>query len=235
MAFETVFKRYEYKYLITKEQKQRLVEIMKDYMCPDEYGKTTIRNLYFDTDTYLLIRRSIEKPSYKEKLRIRSYDKAKSDSTVFVELKKKYNSIVYKRRISLPENQAMDWTLRKAPCPKKEQISSEIDYFLGYYQNLRPKIFISYDREAYYSKERHDFRITFDSDILARQTNLSLQEDVFGEPLLPEYSVLMEVKCSYCMPSWLVAFLSDKRIYKTNYSKYGTAYETMIYPEKSIC
>lgn len=103
MAFQTVFKRYELKYMLTLEQKAKVLAAMEPYMELDKYGRTTIRNIYYDTDTYLLIRRSIEKTAYKEKLRIRSYSRADKDSTVFVELKKKYQSVVYKRRISLPE------------------------------------------------------------------------------------------------------------------------------------
>ncbi len=109
MAFQTIFKRYELKYMLTLAQKQRVLTAMKPYMKLDKYGRTTIRNLYFDTDTYLLIRRSIEKPTYKEKLRIRSYSKADADSTVFVELKKKFKHVVYKRRISLSEAEAVKW------------------------------------------------------------------------------------------------------------------------------
>ena len=109
MSFQTVFKRYELKYMLTCEQKKKVLVAMEPYMKLDKYGRTTIRNLYYDTDTYLLIRRSIEKPTYKEKLRIRSYSKTESDSTVFVELKKKYKHVVYKCRISLPEVEAIKW------------------------------------------------------------------------------------------------------------------------------
>ena len=109
MAFQTVFKRYELKYMLTPEQKEKIVEAMSNYMQIDKYGRTTIRNIYFDTENYILIRRSIEKPAYKEKLRIRSYSQATSDSTVFVDLKKKYEDVVYKRRLPLCERDAMEW------------------------------------------------------------------------------------------------------------------------------
>ena len=109
MAYQTVFKRYEIKYLITLKQKDIVLQAISPYMELDQYGRTTIRNIYFDTDNYRLIRRSIEKPAYKEKLRIRSYCQATPDSTVFVELKKKYEKVVYKRRISLHERDAMKW------------------------------------------------------------------------------------------------------------------------------
>ena len=114
--YQAVFKRYELKYILTKEQKQIMLSAIEPYMEMDKYGRTTIRNIYFDTDTYRLIRRSIEKPEYKEKLRIRSYSRATPDSDVFVELKKKYKKVVYKRRLSLPESKAIEWVCNNGTC-----------------------------------------------------------------------------------------------------------------------
>ncbi len=231
MAFQTVFKRYELKYLITYSQKEKILEAMAPYMKIDKYGKTTIRNLYFDTDTYLLIRRSIEKPKYKEKLRIRSYGLATPESTVFVELKKKYNSVVYKRRISLPYNEALNWIAKKSHCNSHTQISNEIDYFLDYYGSLHPTVFLSYEREAYYSNDNSDFRVTFDDNILVRQDDLSLEKDAYGIPILPEGKIIMELKCSGGIPIWMTTVLSKEQIYKTSFSKYGTAYQNLIFPQ----
>ncbi len=231
MAFQSVFKRYELKYIITKEQKNIIQTAMKPYMKSDKYGKTSIRNLYFDTDTYLLIRRSIEKPEYKEKLRIRSYSKATAESTVFVELKKKYKSIVYKRRIALPYEKAMNWIASKNSSTQKTQISSEIDYFLSYYKTLHPTVLLSYEREAFYSAESSDFRITFDENILVREDNLSLESDIYGTCILPKNTVLMEIKCTGGIPLWLTKILSNEKIYKISFSKYGTAYKNLIFPK----
>ena len=231
MAFQTVFKRYELKYMLTFEQKEKMLQAMEPYMTLDKYGRTTIRNIYYDTDNYLLIRRSIEKPAYKEKLRIRSYSQAEPDSTVFVELKKKYQSVVYKRRISLPELEAMEWVNGKRRCHKRTQISEEVDYFIDYYQTLHPAVFLSYEREAFYSNDGSDFRVTFDDTILCRQEDLSLESEAYGTPLLPEGMVLMEVKCSGGIPLWMTHVLSEEHIYKTSFSKYGTAYQTMIFPK----
>ena len=231
MAFQTVFKRYELKYLLTEEQKQKVLAAMKPYMELDQYGRTTIRNIYFDTDSYRLIRRSIDKPAYKEKLRIRSYDKAPPESTVFVELKKKYKHVVYKRRVSLTEREAMAWMHGTAHDRHgNAQISEEVDYFLRYYKTLRPAAFLSYERTAYYATDGTDFRVTFDDTILCRQEDLSLESDVYGTPLLPEGMTLMEIKCSGGIPLWMTRVLSEEHIYKTSFSKYGTAYQTMIYP-----
>ena len=231
MRYQTVFKRYELKYMITREQKEKLLHAMSPQMSVDKFGRTTIRNIYFDTDNYRLIRRSIEKPAYKEKLRIRSYSQASADSTVFVELKKKYEKTVYKRRLPLCEKDAMAWVCRERPCPVNSQISREIDYFIDFYGKLIPTVFLSYEREAYYDLRGGDFRVTFDDNILCRQTDVDLCSSVYGTPILPEGKVLMELKCSGGIPLWMVEVLSRERIYKTSFSKYGTAYSTLIFPE----
>ncbi len=230
MAVQTVFRRYELKYLLTEAQKQAVLAAMADHMALDTYGRTTIRNIYFDTESYRLIRRSIDKPAYKEKLRLRSYQQAGPDSTVFVELKKKYDSIVYKRRISLPQREAMEWLTGKGHCRKNTQISREVDYFLQFYRALRPTVFLSYEREAYAAKDGSDFRVTFDDNILCRREDISLESAVYGTPLLPEGKVLMEIKCAGGIPLWMTGVLSREHIYKTSFSKYGTAYQTILYP-----
>ena len=231
MAFQTVFKRYELKYLLTLEQKEKILEAMAPYMQLDQYGRTAIRNIYFDTDDYRLIRRSIEKPVYKEKLRIRSYSRATEESTVFIELKKKYDDVVYKRRLALHEKEAMDWICGEKPCPVDSQISREIDYFKRFYGKLNPAVFLSYEREAYFERNGGDFRVTFDDRILCRETEIDLCKGIHGTPILPAGTVLMELKCPGAIPLWMVRALSRERIYKTSFSKYGTAYGTLIFPE----
>ena len=231
MAVQTVFRRFELKYLLTEAQKETVLRGMQSYMTLDKYGRTTIRNLYYDTDTYLLVRRSIEKPAYKEKLRVRSYSRTDNDSAAFVELKKKYKSVVYKRRISLPYTDATAWLSREKHPAKHTQIANEIDYFLEYYGSLHPTVFLSYERKAYYCNDGSDFRVTFDDNILCRQEELSLDSEVYGTSILPEGKVLMEIKCSGGIPLWMTRVLSKERIYKTSFSKYGTAYGMLIFPQ----
>ena len=133
--------------------------------------------------------------------------------------------------VSLSETEAVAWVSGQRHCTMDSQISREIDYVLDYYQTLHPTVFLSYEREAYYAKDHPDFRITFDDTILCRQEDLSLESEVYGTPLLPEGMVLMEIKCSGGMPLWMTQVLSENHIYKTSFSKYGTAYETIIYPK----
>ena len=230
MAYQAVFKRYETKYMITLEQKQKILEAMSPHMALDKYGRTTIRNIYFDTDNYRLIRRSIEKPMYKEKLRIRSYAQATPDSPVFVELKKKYNGVVYKRRLSMKESQALSWICLGGSPPKNNQIAREIDYFLHFYPGLKPAVFLSYEREAYYCRNGTDFRVTFDDNILCRQQDLSLELPPSGNAILPEGMAIMEIKCSGGIPLWMTQTLTRERIFRTPFSKYGVAYQTLIFP-----
>ncbi len=226
------FERYEIKYMLTQPQKQLILRAMAPYMKLDKYGFVTIHNIYFDTHNYQLIRDSIEKPIYKEKLRVRSYSQATPESTVFVELKKKYDGIVYKRRIAMPEKEAMDWLCRGVHCKDNSQISQEIDYFIQFYKTIQPKLVLSYDREAYYSLDKSDFRITFDNNILCREEDLSLTSPAYGEPVIENDKVLMEIKCSGSIPVWLSELLSQEEIFKTSFSKYGTAYKNIIFPQK---
>lgn len=230
-VLRTVFERYELKYMLTIEQKERICRAMLPYMELEKYGRTTVRNLYFDTDSYRLIRRSIEKPTYKEKLRIRSYTQATSESTVFVELKKKYEGVVYKRRIPLCEQDAMRWVCREISAPVDTQISREIDYVIGFYGTLKPKVFLSYEREAYEERTGGDFRVTFDENILCRQDDLFLTSPAYGTPLLAKGQVLMELKSAGGIPLWMTALLSRERLYKIPFSKYGTVYQTLIFPK----
>lgn len=231
LGYEAVFKRYELKYMITPEQQEKLLRVMRPHMKADAHGSETVLNLYFDTDSYRLIRHSIEKPAYKEKLRIRSYGRAGSNSPVFVELKKKYQSVVYKRRVAMTEKEALSWLCGRAPCPIESQITREIDYFLKFYSKVRPVVLLSYERQAYYAGDGSGFRITFDRNILCRQTELSLETEVSGARILEQGKVLMEVKCAGGLPLWLTRTLTEEKIYKTSFSKYGTAYQTLIHPQ----
>ena len=226
--YQSVFKWYELKYMLTLQQKALLADLLQTHMQPDAYGKTTIRNIYFDTDNYRLIRRSLESPAYKEKLRIRSYATAGENDSVFVELKKKYDSVVYKRRVVMPRQQAMQWLCDGASHPEPSQIVNEIDYFCSFYQTLRPTVFLSYDREAWYSPSE-DFRVTFDENILSRQEEICLGADIWGAPLLETDRVLMELKTPGGIPLWMTRFLTEQKVYKTSYSKYGTAYREQIF------
>lgn len=232
MGTQMVFKRYELKYLIDRSQKEKILQAMEPYMELDRYGRSTIRNVYYDTDNYRLIRKSLEKPVYKEKLRVRSYRQVNSQEEVFVELKKKYKSVVYKRRINLPNMQACAYLDRQIPAPVHSQITEEIDYFLEFYGNLAPKVFLSYEREAYYTREPSEFRVTFDENILWRDTDLSLEKGIYGEAILQPGQTLLEIKTPGNIPLWMVDVLSKEEIRKTSFSKYGNAYQMIRKREK---
>ena len=228
MDYQNVFRRYEIKYILSSSQRKDLMKTMNGIMKIDKYGHTTIRNIYFDTENYRLIRTSLDKPEYKEKLRVRSYRRITEDDDVFVELKKKYESVVYKRRIALPEYITMDWLAAGGEQPGGSQIEDEIEYFRNFYEGIAPKVFLSYEREAYYPVDSSDLRITLDSNIIARDKDLSLRSGVYGENVISRDLTVLEVKVTNSMPMWLIRFLSENNIQKTSFSKYGMYYQNLM-------
>ena len=209
---------------------------MAEHMTPDPHGQSTICNIYYDTPDFKLIRRSLEKPIYKEKLRVRSYGKVNSSDDVFVELKKKYKGVVYKRRIELTENMATAYlsgptktgTNLWLPEVRDIQIAKEIDYFKSFYKGLAPRVYLSYDRCAYFSKTDPNLRITFDRHIRWRNTNLSLTSEPGGIDLLDRGYSLMEIKTAEGLPMWIVEILNKGDMKKASFSKYGKAYEMIM-------
>ncbi len=220
----SVFRRYELKFIINNQQYNAIIDTINQNMELDEHGKSLVCNLYFDTSNSLLIRRSIEKPVYKEKIRLRSYGIPKSNDLVFIELKNKYDGIVYKRRMALPEKQAMTGII-SGQIDDSSQIAKEINYFLKRYGKIEPSVVLSYQRSAYYGIGNHDLRLTFDTNLLYRDYDLNLTKGIYGTPLLGDDEILMEVKSSTAFPLWLVHELSSNKIYKRPFSKYGMAYQ----------
>ena len=222
------FKRYEKKYLLTPEQYAALTSELKKYMRPDKFPSSTVCSLYYDTQDFSLIRESLEKPMYKEKLRVRSYGVPGSEDKVFVEIKKKYDGIVYKRRVSMPEYQAvnyLDHGIRQAE--NDSQIFREIDW-LCRSMELTPKVLISCDRLAVCGIEDPELRMTFDSSVRWRDSELDLTRGDYGQELLPDEKILMEAKIAGAAPLWLAGLLSRLEIYPTSFSKYGSCYTQML-------
>lgn len=228
MAFKEVFKRVEKKYLLTKEQYEGLMPLINEYMRGDEYGESTICNIYYDTPNNRLIRLSLDKPVYKEKLRLRTYGAPNENTTAFVEIKKKYQGIVYKRRISMKYSEAMAFTKDRTPPAKDSQIAHEITWLLNYYDGIAPAMVLTYDRTAYFAKNDPNLRITFDKNILWRDYDIDLLLGIYGNSILPEGCRLMEVKIPDAMPLWLAHKFDELKIVPTSFSKYGKAYETLL-------
>ncbi len=221
------FKRYEKKYLLSAEKYRALRARLDEYIKPDRYFQSTVCSIYYDTDDYELIRHSIEKPVYKEKLRLRSYNVPGPEGTVFVELKKKFKGIVYKRRVTMTAREAMAYLSGRAPAPVESQTSRELDWVLKSYA-LSPKIFIACDRSAYVAVDDENLRITFDEDIRWRDTELDLTLGDHGKAVLDGGQVLMEIKIPGASPMWLAHLLSELEIFPTGFSKYGTCYTNEI-------
>ncbi len=228
MTYQSVFQRYEYKYILTKDQVGAVKQAISSGMHIDEYGPTTIRNIYFDTDDFRLIRTSLDKPVYKEKLRLRSYRYAEKDDLIFAELKKKYEGIVFKRRTEATYFDVMDWLLSCGDAPRDEQIMKEITCFRNYYKDLKPKVFLTYERAAYLSEDDPSLRITFDRNILGRNREISFSSGIYGKQILPQDQVLMEIKFAGAMPFWLVQLLYKLDLHRSSFSKYGEYYKNYL-------
>ena len=227
-SFKDVFQRIELKYLMDDDQYNALRERLQGMAEVDSYGETSILNIYFDTPDYKLIRRSLEKPIYKEKLRLRSYGIPKDDTTSFIEIKKKYKGIVYKRRIGMPYEQSLAYLVDGEPVAKQSQISNEIDYFMSFYKGIAPAMAISYDRIAMAGVEDPELRITFDRNIRWRTENLDLKYGNVGNEILQPGQHLMELKIAGAIPMELAHILDELNIRKTSFSKYGKGYEQMM-------
>lgn len=217
------FKRVEKKYELTTNEYIYIKNKIKEKMLEDEHGKSTILNIYFDTKNYDLIRHSISKPIYKDKIRLRSYNTPNIKSDVFLEIKRKYEGVVSKRRIKIKLgdfNNFLDFN-------KEGQVENELLYYFNLY-NLESKMFLSYDRVAYYLKEDRNFRLTFDNNIIARNYDLNLEKGVYGEYILDNNKYMMEVKTTGAMPLWFVKILNELELKPCNYSKYGEAYTRIV-------
>ena len=220
-------KRYEMKYLLDEAQTAFLIQGLKGHMREDRYGLTSIASLYYDTPDFRLVRASLEKPAFKEKIRLRSYGLATEASPVYLELKRKADGIVYKRRVqsTLPQVEAF-FEQGSALC-EPGQINCEITAFRDHYQTLEPACLIIYDRTAYYEPEG-DLRLTIDQRPRYRWDDLNLTTSMDGELLLPRGWTILEIKVQQAMPLWLCEILSKGKIYKTSFSKYGTAYSRQL-------
>ncbi len=228
-GFKDVFQRIEVKYLLSDRQYTELLKRLENMAAIDSYGRTSILNIYFDTPDFKLIERSLEKPVYKEKLRLRTYGVASDDTNAFIEIKKKYKGVVYKRRINMPYKEAMDYLTKDKELKERSQISDEIDYFKHFYKGLKPAMAISYDRIAMAGIEDPDLRITFDENIRWRTENLSLTEGNVGKDILLPGQHLMELKIAGAMSMELARILDELNIRKTSFSKYGRGYMEYMY------
>lgn len=242
MAYQNKFKRYELKFLLSPAQYAAVLNALNENgFRLDDFGKTLICNVYYDTPDFLLIRKSLEKPVYKEKLRLRAYvpqENGRSgvfkNDKVFLELKKKFNKIVYKRREALTPYEAENYFCAgdarfnlTSKGDNQTQITAEIKQFIKFYENLKPSMYISYMRKAYFSEKDADLRITFDYNALWRDYDVDLTRGSYGFSILPPEKILLEVKTSSGLPLWLVKVFSENKIYKTSFSKYGAAYVKM--------
>ncbi len=227
--YVTTFKRVEKKYLLNLEEYINFMDSLKDYLVKDEYFKSNIYNIYFDTDNFDLIRKSLDKPIYKEKVRLRRYE---GSDVVFLEIKKKYKGIVYKRRVSCTSIEFNNYLENKVLINNSQKMK-EIDYLFKHY-NLVPKVFLAYDRLSYKCLEDTSVRITFDTNIRSRFDNLSLEDTESNEYYFKDKMYLMEIKASDKYPLRICKLLDDLKLYPVSFSKYGSVYKQFKESEYNV-
>jgi len=224
---QSIFKRLEKKYLITREQGAVIRNVLSRHMTPDDFGEYLVQNLYYDTENWDIIRASIENPIYKEKLRLRCYGIPNQAANLFLELKKKYKGIVYKRRVSIPIKEFSSRTVRDIVSDEPSQIACELDFYLTN-NPVTEKIYISYVRSAFAGVEDDGLRVTFDTDIRYRLDCLDYLHPDNGRLVLPPDNMLMEIKTLGGMPLWMSRILCDNKIFPTSFSKYGACYNDIV-------
>ena len=229
----SVMRRVEMKYLLDARQTTFLRRSLEGHMAEDAFGLTTIASLYYDTPNYRLVRASLEKPEFKEKLRLRAYGRADDRSPVYLELKRKAGGVVYKRRVQTTLPRAEAFFRGEGELCEPGQIRREIEAFRRYYGELRPACVILYERTAYFQPEG-DLRLTIDRNPRYRMEDLDLTAPPEGTPLLSPGSTILEIKVQGAMPLWLSSILSRGGICKTSFSKYGEAYSRMVRGEKEL-
>jgi len=228
-----VFERHEKKFMVTPDKFTALMEALAPYMQQDRYGLHTICTIYYDTEDFATVRHSLDKPNFKQKLRLRSYGTPSETDMVYLELKKKLDGITYKRRVPLPLWRSRDYLDYGIKPPEGTgQNFGEIDWFVKQHAPVA-KALICYDRVALFSRENSEFRITFDANIRWRDHNLDLSKGDYGSPLILSGIRMMEVKTLGALPLWLCDTLSELRIYPCSFSKYGTVYtDHLIHSQK---
>lgn len=234
MAIE-VFNRFEKKYFVTEEQMTRVLDEIEKHMTPDKNNINretySICNLYFDTEDDYLIRTSLSKPVYKEKIRLRTYGIPKKEDIAFLEIKKKVQGLVNKRRTKITIQDAYRFIENGGKVAVDEfmniQVLKELSYMVQNYK-LYPKVMIAYDRMAYFEKGNPDLRISFDTNIRSRRDNLKLEDGNYGTLLVQPGLWLMEIKTAKAMPIWLTDLLAREKIRKVSFSKYGTEFKNYI-------
>lgn len=229
------FKRYEKKYLITKETYDKILPTLLEYMDYDPFclngNEYRIYSIYYDTINHDVIGDNSAGKEYKEKMRIRSYyDKKDPEDTVFMEIKKKSQGVGNKRRIKLKIKEIEPFVNEGIlPDTGDDYLSSQVAKELQYYlktNKVAPALYVQYDRFAFFGKEDKNFRMTFDNNVHVRRHDFVFGERDDDEFLLPPNEIfIMEVKILGAMPMWLATLLSENELYSHGFSKYGVKYK----------
>ncbi|MBP2623060.1 polyphosphate polymerase domain-containing protein [Streptococcus oricebi] len=224
---QTNFKRIETKYILDKATLASLKEDLKDYLVDDDYAQSSITNIYFDTDDYQVIQDSLARVNGREKIRMRTYEAQPTDhSQVFLEIKKKEDEVGYKYRLVSNPLSVLNFIEKgiKDESIDDERVVEELARLQDRYLDLKPKMYIAYQRHSLKAKKEHKVRLTVDSQLLYRDYDLDISAGRYGYPLLEEDKVILEVKVAGAYPTWLTQALQKYKLLDQSFSKYGKAY-----------
>lgn len=243
-VIQEVFKRYELKYIINEETKFKLLNALEGRITADVHGDENgfynINNLYFDSDSRIFLSETVNKKRFRQKLRLRAYNDVDLDSNVFLEIKKKHKGVVSKRRTLLKLDSAYDFLKLNDKIddygmykPSNVQILREVEFLKNYFE-LKPKVIVSYDRQAFQGVIEDDLRITFDSNLRRRWVDLVVEKGPWGDLFLDRNQYILEVKVNNRVPLWLARILNELQCYQQSFSKYTSCYEDAIPLEKLL-
>jgi len=217
-----IITRQEVKYLISRASHDALLRDLANHLVPNKFFAQTIHNVYFDNDTNDLILRSIEKKEFKDKLRLRAYHMDGELGNPLIELKKKYKGTSYKRRIKLTIEQARD-LINGGALNHTGQIADEMRFLIAR-TGCTPKMYIGYDRASYDVVGHDDLRITFDSNVRCRTTNLDFAPNPADKNIIDADHYILEIKAADTFPLWLTDALTRNGIFPQSFSKYARAF-----------
>lgn len=233
MKHELHFSRFEFKYVLPLEQRHELESELGYFMALDphvskrRHQKYFVRSLYFDDDAYTCYYEKTDGVMQRRKYRIRTYtDDRNEECAVFLEVKGRYNALVYKHRIELPRT-----IIRSLEAGRTELVESLIkiegrdDVVTGFLYDsfrmrLKPLLLVDYERRPYVSRYAPDFRVTFDDTLSSTVT-----DTLFHGPadrrrvFLPGYSVV-EVKFKRHIPAWFHRLTQFYELRRVSVSKY---------------
>lgn len=194
----------------------------------------TVRSIYFDTAGYRFFYEKLDGLKFRKKVRLRTYNENHMDKSGFIEIKRKRADTVFKERTRILLSELPQLLARKGVdlsyliSSHSEQVFSRFIYLYQKLQ-LKPKVLITYEREAFQALDDPDVRVTMDLD-----TRSYLDPDIYeffrSEDMrrLNPSRFILEIKFNGNMPSWCKRIVRDYHLHLQPISKYCSGIEAWM-------